>query len=64
MRPPALEITLTLLGPGEWHYVARKRGELAACSDGESFDNPGKALMAAVAEVKAGLQQGQEGGEE
>lgn len=64
MRPPALEITLTLLEPGEWHYVAKRRGELAACSDGESFDHPGKALMAAVAEVKAGLHPEQEGGEE
>jgi hypothetical protein len=64
MKPPVLQITLTLQAPGEWHYVARKRGELVACSDGESFDNPGKALMAAVAEIKAGLLPGQEGGDE
>lgn len=63
MMAPALEITLTLSAPGEWHYMARRRGELAACSDGESFDNPGKALMAAVAEIKAALFPEQEGGE-
>lgn len=65
MRPPALEIRLILSAPGMgWEYVAKRRGENIAASDGESFDHPGKALMAAVADVKAGLHPEQEGGEE
>ena len=54
MRPPALEIRLILSTPGMgWEYVARKNGEAIAASDGEAFDQPGRALMACVAEVKA-----------
>lgn len=54
MRPPALEIRLMLSAPGMgWEYVARKNGEAIAASDGEAFDQPGRALMACVAEVKA-----------
>jgi hypothetical protein len=46
MRPPALEIRLILSAPGMgWEYAARKHGE--------AFDQPGRALMACVAEVKA-----------
>ena len=54
MRPPVLEIRLILSAPGMgWEYVARKHGEAIAASDGETFDQPGRALMACVAEVKA-----------
>lgn len=56
MKPPALSVTITLQEPGTgWHYMARRRGEPVACSDGETFDHPGKALAAAFVEVKAGM---------
>lgn len=52
--PPALEIRLILRAPRMgWEYVAIKHGEAIAASDGEAFDQPGRALMACVAEVKA-----------
>jgi hypothetical protein len=54
MRPPALEIRLILSAPGMgWEYAARKHGETIAASDGEGFDQPGRALMACIQEVKA-----------
>lgn len=59
MNPPTLEIKLILsaLGGG-WEYIARKRGEVLAASDGDApFENPGAALIACVAEIKAGLPQ-------
>jgi hypothetical protein len=54
MRPSALEIRLILSAPSMgWEYVARKNGEAIAASDGVAFDQPGRALMACVAEMKA-----------
>jgi hypothetical protein len=35
--------------------MARRRGEPVACSDGETFDHAGRALIAAFAEMKAGM---------
>jgi len=66
MRPAALSITITLEAPGMgWGYLARKRGEVVACSDGETFDHPGRALAAAIADVKSNLPTPEpEGGEE
>lgn len=56
MRPAALSITITLQEPRQgWAYVARSRGEIIAASDDEHFDNPGRALVAAVADVKAAM---------
>lgn len=59
MRPPALEIKLILSAPGMgWEYVARKQGEAFAASDGDGhFEQPGAALCACIAEIKAGLPQ-------
>ena len=58
MKPPAMEIRLTLAAPGAgWEYLARKKGESIAASDGDCFQNPGLALVACVAEVKASLEQ-------
>jgi len=63
MRPPALEIRLILSAPGMgWEYVAKRRGETIAASDGEGFTNSGRALMAAVAQVKSDIQLAFEGG--
>jgi len=55
MRPPAVEIRLILSAPGMgWEYIARKRGEAIAASDGDApYENPGAALIACVAEIKA-----------
>lgn len=57
MKPPALEIKLILSAPGMgWEYVARKSGEVFAASDGDApFANAGAALIACIAEIKAGL---------
>lgn len=59
MKPPALEIRLILSAPGMgWEYVARKAGEVIAASDGDApFAQPGAALVACVAEIKAGLSR-------
>lgn len=60
-----MQIILTLQAPGAgWHYLVRKLGEPFACSDGETFEGAGQALIAAFSEVKAILRQGQEDGEE
>lgn len=67
MKPAALSITVTLEAPGMgWGYVARKRGEVVAASDGETFDHPGRALAAAIADVKSSLPtpEPEEGGED
>lgn len=41
-----------------WEYVARKHGEAIAASDGDArYPQPGAALVACVAEIKAGLPQ-------
>lgn len=67
MKPPALEIKLILSAPGMgWEYVAQKCGEVIAASDGDAIHpQPGAALVACVAEIKAGLpgQGGGNGGE-
>ena len=57
MKPAALEIKLILSAPGMgWEYVAWKCGEVIAASDGDAFHpQPGAALVACVAEIKAGL---------
>lgn len=57
MRPPAIEIRLILSAPGMgWEYVARKCGEVIVASDGDApFAHAGAALIACVAEIKAGL---------
>lgn len=58
--PPAvIEIRLILSAPGVgWEYVARKHGEAIAASDGDAvFPQPGAALVACVAEIKAELPQ-------
>jgi hypothetical protein len=54
---PALEIHLILSAPGMgWEYIARKAGQIIAASDGDAFHpQPGAALVACVAEIKAGL---------
>ncbi len=59
MKPPAIEIRLLLSAPGMgWEYVARKHGEAIAASDGDArYPQPGAALVACVAEIKAGLPQ-------
>jgi hypothetical protein len=64
MKPPALSVTITLQEHGTgWHYIARRRGEPVVCSDGETFDHPGKALAACFAEIKARVLNEREGGE-
>jgi len=66
MRPPALEIRLILSAPGMgWEYIARKAGQIIAASDGDaSHPQPGAALVACVAEIKAGFpRQGGNDGE-
>lgn len=65
MKPPALEIRLILSAPGAgWEYIARKQGEPIAASDsGAVYPQPGAALIACVAEIKAGLPR-QGGGDE
>lgn len=65
MKPPALEIRLILSAPGAgWHYIARKHGEPIAASDGDAvYPQPGVALNACVAEIKAGLPR-QGGGDD
>lgn len=57
MNAPALEIRLILSAPGMGcEYVACKQGEAMAASDGDGrFEQPGAALVACVAEIKAGL---------
>ncbi len=66
MKPPALSITITLPRPGEgWHYTARKWGEPVGCSDGDiGFEQPGPALAAALADIKATFAPSKEGGDD
>ena len=57
MKPPALQITLTLVNPGEgWHYFAVRRGLPIADSDGETFPNAGPALKACFEEMAAQMR--------
>lgn len=57
MKPAALQITLTLMEPGEgWHYCVIRRGVVIANSDGETFPNAGPALKAAIEESQAQMR--------
>lgn len=62
MKPAALDIRLTLTAPRCWQYTALKFGELVAYSDPDGFDHPGKALAAALQEVKASMSEPPEEG--
>jgi hypothetical protein len=57
MKPPALEIRLLLSAHGMgWEYVARKQGEVIAASDGDAhYRDASAAMVACVAEIRAGL---------
>ena len=54
---PAMEIRLILNERGgAWEYVAQAHGRIIAASDGDAiYSTPSAALVASVAEVKAGL---------
>lgn len=54
---PVMEIRLILNERGgSWEYVAESHGRMIAASDGDAiYSTPGAALVACVAEVKAGL---------
>lgn len=57
MKPPALEIKLTLHRPGHgWEYTVRRLGEVIAASDGDACANLGQTLQVAVAEAQAVIQ--------
>lgn len=57
MKPPAMQVTLTLQEPGEgWHYCVLRRGVTLANSDGETFANAGPALKAAIEQAQATLR--------
>lgn len=56
MKPPAMQVTLTLQEPGEgWHFCVLRRGAILADSDGETFSNTGYALKAAIEEAHTNL---------
>lgn len=57
MKPPAMQVTLTMQEPGEgWHYCVLRRGVILADSDGASFANTGPALKAAIEKAQAAIR--------
>jgi hypothetical protein len=64
MRPPEIEVRLTLTAPGEsWSYIVRRHGEVLAAFDGDDhFSNIGEALKAAIQDAKQTISNRSQGG--